>query len=114
MTAQPEQMGEVLPLRPADERSGLGAKAQYAPTGLRAREDGEPREPKRITLRLPSVPSARMVGGILQGGSLLATAPAAVLTVWAGHRHAADYYRHAAVKYPRLVYGAFHAFIEVP
>jgi len=102
---------ETLPRRPADEAAGLGANPQYAPTRPRAREDGEPR---RITLRLPSVPSARLVSGVLQGGSLLATAAPAVLAVWAGHQQAAGYYRHWFVKYPRLAYGAGHAFIEVP
>jgi hypothetical protein len=101
---------ETLPRRPADEKAGLGANPQYAPTRARAREDGEPR---RLSIRLP-MPSARAVNGILQGGSLMATAAPAVLTVWAGHQQAANYYRHWFVKYPRLAYGVGHAFIETP
>jgi len=120
MTAQPDS--NVLPLRPADERSGLAAKAQYAPARARAREDGdldvagpEPAaERHHITLRMPSVPSARLLTGLLQGGSLLATAAPAVLSWWAGHVVAANYYRHWYGRYPRLAYGFWHAFIEAP
>ena len=86
-----------------------------APTRVRAREDSEPAPERRsFTLHVPRVPSARLVSGVLQGGSLLATAAPAVLAVWAGHQQAAGYYRHWFVKYPRLAYGAGHAFIEVP
>ena len=112
MTAQPDT--NVLPLRPADERSGLGAKAQYAPARARAREDEPERERRSLTLRMPRVPSARLLTGLLSGGSLMATAAPPMLTVWAGHQVAADYYKHWWVKYPRLAYGFGHAFIEVP
>ena len=115
MTAQPDS--NVLPLRPANERAGLAPKAQYAPERARAREadDAEPRPERRsLTLRVPRVPSMRLLSGLLQGGSLLATAAPPILTVWAGHQVAANYYRHWWAKYPRLAYGFCHAFIEVP
>jgi len=67
------------------------------------------REPRKLRL-----PPARVLAGVLQGGSLLATAAPAVLTVWAEHQQAAGYYRRWFARYPRLAYGAGHAFIETP
>ena len=108
-----EPMADVLPLRPADERAGLGPSRSTRPRA-RVREDDAPeREPRRISIKLP-MPSARAVNGVLAGSSLMASAQPAVLTVWAGHRQAAEFYRFWYAKYPRLAYGAAHAFIEVP
>jgi hypothetical protein len=113
MTAQPDS--NVLPLRPADERAGLAPKAQYAPERAREADAAEPRPERRhITLRMPSVPSARLLSGVLQGGSLLATAAPAILAWWEGHVVAAKYFRHWWARYPRLAYGFWHAFIEAP
>ena len=109
-----EQTAEILPLRPADAKAGLGTMAQYAPERARARED-EPRPERRhITLRMPAMPSTRLLTGVLEGGSLIATAAPAVLTWWAGHVVAAKYYKRWWARYPRLAYGAWHAFIETP
>ena len=105
-----EQTADVLPLRPADEKAGLGAKAQYAPARTRAREDVERRS---LTLRMPSISMAWLTG-LLSGGSLLATAAPAILAIWASHVVAANYFRHWYGRYPRLAYGAFNAFIEAP
>jgi hypothetical protein len=112
MTAQTD--AEILPLRPADEKAGLGAKAQYAPARTRAREDAEPEQRRSLTLRMPSMPSARLLSGVLQGGSLLATAAPAILAIWASHVVAARYFRHWYGRYPRLAYGFVNAFIEAP
>lgn len=111
MSAQQTE-AEILPLRPADASAGLGPTRSTRP---RAREDGTPvpREPRRLSVSL-RMPSPALLTGLLQGGSLLATAAPAVLTVWQGHVAAATYYRHWWGKYPRYAYGAGHAFIEVP
>lgn len=97
-------------------RSGASPTAQES-TQIRAHtRESTPvpqPEPERRKLRLP-MPSARAVSGVLAGGSLMATAAPPILTVWTGHRQAADYLRHWYTRYPRLAYGAGHAFIEVP
>lgn len=72
------------------------------------------RERRSFTLRMPSVPASWTVSGLLAGGSLIATAQPAVLTVWASHQQASNYFRHWYTRFPRLAYGAAHAFIEVP
>lgn len=118
MTAQTEQPDAlVLPL----VRSPGGRRPRFnAQERPHAHEAGTPipqpeREPRQFSVKLKMpMPSARAVSGILAGGSLMATTQPAVLTVWAGHRQAAEFYRHWFAKYPRLAYGAGHAFIEVP
>ena len=94
---------------------GASPNAQVPAPARAHTRDAEP-EPERrgFTLHMPSLPSARVFSGLLAGGSLIATASPAVLTVWASHRQAAGYYRHPLGRYPRLAYGAAHAFIEVP
>ena len=84
-----------------------------APARAHTRESTQDGPGRKFTIRLP-MPSARAVSGVFAGSSLVATASPAVLTVWSGHRQAADYYRRWFIKYPRLAYGAGHAFVEVP
>ena len=81
-----------------------------AQTRAHTREESKP---ERRRLRLP-MPSARAVSGVLAGSSLMAAAAPAVLTVWTDHRQAAAYWRRWYARYPRLAWGAGHAFIEVP
>jgi hypothetical protein len=102
-----------LPVKPVIEPVGPGPTRSTRPHAHEAEPEPE-RERRGFTLRMPSLPSARVFSGLLAGGSLIATASPAVLTVWASHRQAAGYYRHPLGRYPRLAYGAAHAFIEVP
>lgn len=96
----------ALPVRPSEaEQPGAsqGAKAQCAP----AREEATtPRRSWRM-------PSAAAVGAIFAGASWVHGSPPSCMDYWALHKASAAYLP-AGLKYPRLAYGAFHAFIEAP
>jgi hypothetical protein len=121
MTSVPDAEVIDLPVRPSGDGRRARVNAQNAATRPRVREDttiqadaGPAPERRSFTLRMPSLPASWTVSGVLTGGSLIATAAPAVLTVWASHQQASNYYRHWFTRCPRLAYGAAHAFIEVP
>lgn len=94
----------VIPLRPS-EAEAPGAKAQYAPA--RPREESNP--PRR-SWRMPPAAAA---GAIFTGASWVHGSPPSVMSIWALHKASAAYLPNS-LKYPRLAYGAFHAFAETP
>ena len=98
-------MTNVIPLRPT-EADQPGAKAQYAPARPREAEDTPTRRSRRM-------PPAAVVGSIFTGASWIHGSPPSVMSVWALHKASADYLPRS-LKYPRLAYGAFHAFVETP
>jgi hypothetical protein len=98
----------ALPVRPSEaEKPGAGQepKAQYAPA--------RPREEAPAPRRSWRVPSAAAVGAIFAGASWVHGNPPSCMDYWALHKAAADYLPRG-LKYPRLAYGVFHAFIEAP
>jgi|SRR5215471_2177204 len=102
MTA--DNVTSLLPRLPTeDEKPGANAQAR-APA--RTREDAD-RPMKMNRLTIPAV-------SLLAGASPMYAQPLSIMGYWALHKQQADYYRRWWARYPRLLYGAWHAFVEVP
>jgi|307.fasta_scaffold00053_61 cytochrome bd-type quinol oxidase subunit 2 len=94
-----------LPVRPTEEEiPGINAH-----TRARARED----RPQRVG-SLTAGTIDRVLNGALSGASVVHAAPPSIMALWAMHRTAAEYYSAGALRWPRLAYGAVHAFAVAP
>jgi hypothetical protein len=103
MTAEPVL---DLPRRPAeDENPGVNAQAR-----TRAREEDRPGHAGPLT----ATSIDRVLTGALTGASVIHASPPSIMALWAMHRTAAEYYNAGILRWPRLAYGFWHAFVEAP